>query len=82
MPVTVESDLRLNFGDGRSERLTPSEGFALAERLIRTATQRCFAEEVKALAGRPHHPVGKPAKARNPARSVGESMGQESRADE
>ena len=45
MPVTVESDLRVRVGRNVA-RLTPSEGFAVAEQLIRTATRRLIAEEM------------------------------------
>ena len=43
--VIVTNDLTLVVGD-RAARLTPSEGFRLAERLIRRSTARMVDEEV------------------------------------
>jgi hypothetical protein len=45
MPVTVENDLSIRVGRNVA-RLTPSEGYAIAEKLIRTATRRLIAEEM------------------------------------
>lgn len=45
--IVVARDLTVVVGD-QAVRLTPSEGFTLAERLIRRATARCVAEEMDA----------------------------------
>jgi hypothetical protein len=44
--VVVANDLTLVVGD-QAVRLTPSEGFRLAERLIRRSTARMVEEEVE-----------------------------------
>ena len=43
--VVVTSDLTLVVGD-QAARLTPTEGFRLAERLIRRSTARMVEEEI------------------------------------
>jgi hypothetical protein len=55
--VVVANDLTLVVGN-EAVRLTPTEGFRLAERLIRRSTARMVEEEV----GLGHAPSGKPAR--------------------
>lgn len=43
--ITVTNDLTLVVGD-QAARLTPTEGFRLAERLIRRSTARMVEEEI------------------------------------
>jgi hypothetical protein len=45
LPVVVAKDLTVVIGD-EAVRLTPTEGFRLAERLIRRSTARMVEEEI------------------------------------
>jgi hypothetical protein len=58
LPITVTRDLTVVVGD-ESTRLTPSQAFQLAERLIRRSTQRLVAEEVAANTVSPPKRAGK-----------------------
>jgi hypothetical protein len=50
LPVTVSDDLTIRIGTA-SAALTPTQGFAVAEQLLRKSTRRAIVDEAEDICG-------------------------------